>query len=179
MVRTRIRPIEAGPSNRNSRFPPGTGYATGVASTHMKHFLRITLLFLLAFAFTSCIFGGGAASKRRTLGHVYQDAEGFHILTLFETGSGVSGTARIIGKNEDRPLLVTIAQFDQMWASFDEEGLASYKVKDAGRFNAADNYVITMGHQKKGTTQTYVIPHAEAPASLTAWVDEFRAKAGN
>jgi hypothetical protein len=144
----------------------------------MKHLFRITLLTLLALAFSNCILGGGASSKRRTLGHVYQDAEGFHILTLFETDSGVNGVARIVGKSEDRPLLVSIAQFDQMWSSFDEEGLASYKVaKDAGRFNAADNYVITMGHLRKGTTQTYVIPHSEAPPALIDWVVAFRSKA--
>lgn len=143
----------------------------------MKHFFRITILILLAFAFTSCVFSSGSA-KKRTLGHVYQDADGFHILSLFETETGVNGNARIVGKNEDRPLLVTVAQFDQMWSSFDEEGLASYKVaKDAGRFNAADNYVITMGHARKGDTETYVVPLAEAPPSLRVWVGEFRAKA--
>lgn len=145
----------------------------------MKHFLRITILSLLALLFSSCLFSG--LPPQRTLGHVYQDSEGFHILTLIESGTGVNGTARIVDKNDsDRPLLVSVGEFDRMWSTFDKEALASYKrPKDAGRFNAADNYVITIGYVRKGGTDTYVIPHSEAHASLKRWVDEFRSKSEN
>ncbi|GAA5119628.1 hypothetical protein JIN84_21450 [Luteolibacter yonseiensis] len=145
----------------------------------MKRSLRITILFLLAFALSGCIFGGGSSSNRRTLGHVYQDSDGFHIMTLVESGATVSGTARTIGKNDaDRPLLVSIGEFDRMWSRLDEQALASYKSgKDAGRFNAADNYVISKGHMRKGGTATYVVPHSEASPELRQWVGEFRTKA--
>jgi len=144
----------------------------------MKHLLRITLFSLLALAFSSCIFTG--SSPKRTLGHVYQDSRGFHIMTLFESGSDARGTARTIGLNDaDRPLLVSTAEFERMWSTLEAIDLSRYKLakKDEDRFNAADNYVITKGFMRKGGTETYVVPHSEATPALTNWVVAFRSKA--
>lgn len=144
----------------------------------MKHFLRITFLSLLALAFSSCFFAG--SPPKRTLGHVFQDSGGFHIMTLLETGSDACGTARTIGANDaDRPLLVSSGEFDRMWSTLENVDLARYKMaqKDSDRFNAADNYVISKGLMRRGGTETYVVPHSEASPALKEWIGEFRSKA--
>ena len=115
-----------------------------------------------------------AAARETAFFYLRQIQGDLENLMLFSDGRGLS--SRIVSRME-REVRVETRVYEGLWSSFPAAIVASFRVPDAekSKIHALNNHVLRIQIVEGGerTESNYMVPHAEAPEKLTAWIERY------
>ena len=132
------------------------------------------------FALLSMVVATTADAKEptRALMHTFQDGSALIVVAIVDHAPAPQGVVKSADPARQRTFSVSRQQFEQMWRT-----LESLPQKYAGSggasrsFDAASNFIFSMGYMPNGKKTNYVIPKSSAFSPLVALARQLEAYA--